>query len=99
MYDMHEPAVLAHSGDRRLTYTDMGMWQVKVPAGTWNARLIRLQGENEIAGQTFQSLRYLFFVRDVGIVAMVDTKPVTEPIHPVGDIHAAVLVSTGPAIR
>lgn len=99
IYDMHEPAVLAHSGDRHLTYTDMGIWRVKVPAGIWNAKLVRVRAENIIAGETFQSVRYIFFVRDVGVVAMVDTKSFTHAVYPMTGVHAAVLVSNGPLTR
>ena len=99
IYDMHEPAVLAHSGDRHLTYTDMGIWRINVPAGTFNAKLVRVRAANDIAGETFQSVRYMFFARDVGVVAMVDTKPVTHAIYPMNGAHAAVLVSTGPLTR
>ncbi len=96
MYDLHEPVVMALSGTRNITFTDMGMWRIKVPAGTFNARLVRTKGTNTVAGETFESLRYLFYARGEGLVAIVDTKPITQPVQPVKGVRAAVLMKRKP---
>ena len=57
---------------------------------------MRTKGTHTGAGETFESLRYLFYARGEGLVAMVDTKPITQPVQPVEGVRAAVLMNRKP---
>lgn len=71
VYDLHEPAVLAHSGELTCTWTDLGGWNVKVPMGTYDTRLVHMNAKGTIGPADVDVNRYLFLAKGIGVVAFI----------------------------
>jgi hypothetical protein len=69
IYDLHEPSVVAHSGDITTTWTDLGRWQVKVPLGTWTARLIKTHTSGKVGPASVDGKQFYLLVDGIGPVA------------------------------
>ena len=71
VYDLHEPAVLAHTGELTCTWTDLGGWKVKVPMGTYDTRLVHMNAKGTIGPADVDAHRYLFLAKNIGVVAFI----------------------------
>jgi len=77
VYDLSDPADLQHSGRLALTYTYIGGYSVTVPAGTFDAALIKWTYKGKIGPAKVEDTQYRFLAEGAGVVASVDKKDVS----------------------
>ena len=73
---LDDPTNRDYSGTLNATYTYVGTYQVIVPAGTYEAILLRLSFVGKIGPAHTQDTAYYFFAPGVGVVAMVSQEDV-----------------------
>jgi len=74
---LEDPADQKYSGNLRGTYTYLGNYQVKVPAGSYNAALFRLRCDGKVGPAHTQDTAYYFFAPGTGVVAMISQEDAT----------------------
>jgi hypothetical protein len=77
VYDLSHPDHLTHKGFMSITYSYVGCYEVKVPAGTFKASLFKWQYKGKVGPAKVQDIQYRFFAKDVGTVAMIEKTDVT----------------------
>jgi hypothetical protein len=73
---LDDPSDQRYSGSLTGTYTYVGTYQVKVPAGTYPAILIRLKFSGKVGPAHTEDTAYYFFAPNVGVVAMISQEDV-----------------------
>ncbi|MBV8135736.1 MAG: hypothetical protein JO121_08895 [Deltaproteobacteria bacterium] len=68
---LDNPSDQRYAGTVAGTYTYLGTYQVTVPAGTFNADLIRVKFEGQVGPAHTKDTQYNFFAPGVGVVAMI----------------------------
>jgi len=68
---LDDPSDQRYSGNVSGTYTYVGTYQVTVPAGTFNADLIRVKFHGKVGPADTHDTQYNFFAPGVGLVAMI----------------------------
>jgi hypothetical protein len=68
---LDDPTDQKYSGTLNGTYTYVGTYQVTVPAGTYQAVLIRVKCEGRVGPAHTRNTAYNFFAPGVGMVAMI----------------------------
>jgi hypothetical protein len=68
---LNNPSDQRYSGTVAGTYTYLGTYRVTVPAGTFNADLIRVKFEGKVGPAHTKDTQYNFFAPGVGVVAMI----------------------------
>ena len=74
---LDDPTRRDWGGSLSATYTYVGTYQVTVPAGTFNAILIRFAYRGKVGPADVVYTAWYFFARDVGLVAMVNLEDVS----------------------
>jgi hypothetical protein len=74
---LDDPSRLYHSGSMTGAYTYVGTYRVTVPAGTFDAILVRLDWRGEIWLAHVKATTWYFFARGVGVVAMITNEDVS----------------------
>lgn len=77
IYDLHQPKSLAYSGKVRCTWTDLGGWRVKVPSGTYDTHLIRIEYNGSVGPASVNAKRYVFLAKGIGPVAFTDMRDIS----------------------
>jgi len=75
--ELDDPADQEYSGSLRGTYTYVGTYQVIVPAGTFEAVLLRLKCEGKVGPAWTHDTAYYFFAPGRGVVAMISQEDAT----------------------
>lgn len=92
IYDVTKPEDVTHSGKVSCTWTDMGTHKVTVPAGTFEAKLIRVSYKGNVGPASVQARKYMFLAEDVGPVAFTDVREISAFFFYHNDTdHAGVL--------
>jgi hypothetical protein len=73
---LDDPTRQDYSGSMTGSYTYVGTYQVTVPAGTYQALLMRLSYEGKVGPAHTQDTAYYFFAPQVGTVAMISQEDV-----------------------
>lgn len=73
---LDDPAKQDYSGTLNASYTYVGTYQVTVPAGTYQAVLMRLKYEGKVGPAHTKDIAYYFFAPQVGVVAMISQEDV-----------------------
>jgi hypothetical protein len=73
---LDDPTDQRYSGTVNGTYTYVGTYQVTVPAGTFNAILIRVKFKGKVGPAETKDTQYNFFAPGVGVVAMITQEDV-----------------------
>ncbi len=68
---LDDPTSQDYAGSLDGTYTYVGTYQVMVPAGTFNAVLVRLRCEGKVGPAHTEDTAYYFFAPGTGVVAMI----------------------------
>ena len=68
---------VSHSGSLGLTYSYIGAYKVTVPAGTYDAALIKWTYNGSVGPANIEDTQYRFLAEDVGVVASVDKKDIS----------------------
>ena len=74
---LDEPTDQEYSGSLNGTYTYLGTYLVKVPAGTYPAVLFRLKCQSKVGPADTQDVAYYFFAPGEGLVAMISQENAT----------------------
>ncbi|HEY7253402.1 MAG TPA: hypothetical protein VIG37_23095 [Methylomirabilota bacterium] len=74
---LDNPSKQDHSGNLTTTQTYVGMYQVTVPAGTFDAVLLRLHYDGKIGPASVKYRSWYFFARNVGVIAMITHEEVS----------------------
>ena len=77
VYDLSSPDEVSHKGYLDLTLSYLGAFKVTVPAGTYDAALIKWDYNGEVGPASIEDTQYRFMVEGVGAVAMVDKKNIS----------------------
>ena len=72
VYDLSDPNEVSHSGSLNVTYSYVGAYKVTVPAGTYDAALLKWDYEGEIGPASISDVQYRLVANDVGMVASID---------------------------
>jgi hypothetical protein len=75
--ELDDPADQEYSGSLNGTYTYVGTYQVTVPAGTYEAVLLRLKCEGKVGPAQTHDTAYYFFAPGEGVVAMISQENAT----------------------
>jgi len=73
---LDNPTDQRYAGELTGTYTHMGNHQVTVPAGSFDALLIRLEYTGKVGPAHTQDTAYYFFAPKLGVVAMISQEDV-----------------------
>ena len=69
VYDLDDPDDLEYKGSLDLTLTYVGAYKVTVPAGTFDAALLRWHYKGKIGPATIDDVQARFIAKDMGVVA------------------------------
>jgi hypothetical protein len=75
--ELDDPTDQEYSGSLNGTYTYVGAYQVKVPDGTYDAVLLRLNCEGKVGPAHTHDSAYYFFAPGLGVVAMISQEDAT----------------------
>jgi hypothetical protein len=96
VYDLSNPDELQHSGQLDLTYSYLGAYQVTVPAGSYDAALIKWSYQGKIGPASIDDTQYRFVVDDVGMVASIDKKHISSLLIYHDDSKTAKVLQQAP---
>ena len=77
VYDLSDLKKVTHSGSLDVTYTYVGTYRVKVPAGTYDAALIRWNYSGKVGPATIKDSQYRFLAPKAGMVAMIQIRSIS----------------------
>lgn len=77
VYDLSDPTDLTHSGSLDLTYSYIGAYEVTVPAGTYQAALVKWDYQGSVGPASIEDTQYRFLAEGVGVVATIDKKDIS----------------------
>jgi hypothetical protein len=77
VYDLSSPDEVSHSGSLDLEYSYVGAYKVTVPAGSYDAALLRWVYEGSVGPASVDDTQYRLVAKDVGIVASVEKKKIS----------------------
>jgi hypothetical protein len=70
--DLSDPSDVNHTGSLDITYTYVGAYKVTVPAGTFDAALIRWDYNGDVGPASITETYYRFIAPKAGLVAMIE---------------------------
>lgn len=76
VYDLSDPSDLEHQGSLDVTLTYVGAYQVTVPAGTYDAALLKWAFNGKIGPATVEDIQARFVAPNVGMVAAAEKRDV-----------------------
>jgi hypothetical protein len=76
VYDLSDPTDLEHEGQLDVTLTYVGAYKVTVPAGTYDAALLRWHFKGEIGPASVEDIQARFLVPGVGMVAAAEKRDI-----------------------
>jgi hypothetical protein len=77
VYNLSNLKKVAHSGSLDVIYTYVGTYRVTVPAGSYDAALIRWDYNGKIGPATIQDSQYRFVAPSAGMVAMIQIRSIS----------------------
>lgn len=77
VYNLSNLKKMAHSGSLDVIYTYIGTYRVTVPAGSYDAALIRWDYSGKIGPATIKDSQYRFLAKDAGMVAMIQIRSIS----------------------
>jgi hypothetical protein len=77
VYDLSSPKDVSHTGSLDLEYSYIGAYKVTVPAGSYDAALLKWVYDGSVGPASVKDTQYRFIAKDVGIVASVDKKKIS----------------------
>lgn len=90
--DLGSPNDVEYSGKARCTWTDLGGFRVKVPAGEFDARLLWVRYQGSVGPASVDGSRLLFVAPGTGPVAFTDDRDISAFLFFNDDTdHAGVL--------
>jgi len=77
VYDLSNLNEISHSGSLDVTYSHLGTFRVTVPAGTFDAALVKWSYSGKIGPATIKDSQYRFLAPNVGMVAMIQIRSIS----------------------
>lgn len=77
VYDLSDPSDLEHTGSLAMTLDYIGAYRVTVPAGAFDAVLLRTAYDGKVGPAHVQDTQYVFFAKGVGIVASIEQENIS----------------------
>lgn len=77
VYDLSDLKKVSHSGSLDVTYTYVGTYRVTVPAGAYDAALIRWDYSGKIGPASIKDSQYRFVANGAGMVAMIQIRSIS----------------------
>ncbi len=77
VYDLKDLKDVSHKGTMTVTYTYVGAYEVKVPAGTFNAALFKWHFKGKVGPANREDLQDRFIAKGTGMIAAVDKKNIS----------------------
>jgi hypothetical protein len=96
VYDLSNPDELQHSGKLDVTYSHLGAYKVTVPAGSYDAALIKWAYKGKIGPASVEDTQYRFLAPDIGMVASVDKKDISALLLYHDDSKTGKVLQKGP---
>jgi hypothetical protein len=75
--DLSDLNTVSHSGSLDVTYTYIGTYRVTVPAGTYDAALIRWDYSGKVGPASIKDSQYRFLAPKAGMVAMIQIRSIS----------------------
>lgn len=94
VYDVHDPTVVAHTGELDFTWTDLGGYRITTPAGTFDTHLVRVNLSGTVGPASIKETRWTFLAKGVGPVALIDGKNISAILVYNDDEHYAAVRTT-----
>jgi hypothetical protein len=76
VYDLSDPQDLEHKGSLDVTLTYVGAYRVTVPAGTYDAALLRWDFRGKVGPASVEDVQVRFVAPDVGMVAAAEKRDI-----------------------
>lgn len=77
VFDLSSPDEQTHTGSLNINYRYMGAYKVTVPAGSFDAVLVKWTFRGKIGPASLNDTQYRFFAADIGMVAAVEQMDVS----------------------
>jgi hypothetical protein len=77
VYDLSDLTKVTHTGSLDVTYTYIGAYRVTVPAGTYDAVLMRWDYSGSVGPATIKDSQYRFLAPKTGMVAMIQIRSIS----------------------
>lgn len=77
VYDLSDLSTVSHSGTLDVSYTYIGTYRVSVPAGAYDAVLIKWDYAGKIGPAEIKDSQYRFFAPGAGMVAMAQIRSIS----------------------
>ena len=96
VYDLSEPDNLKYQGSLDVTYSYLGAYAVTVPAGSWDAALVKWTFKGKVGPARIEDTQYRFAVADVGMLARIEAKNISAMLIYHDDSKSAKVLVTQP---
>jgi hypothetical protein len=77
VFDLSQPDELKYQGNLAVTYSNLGGYKVTVPAGSWDAALIKWTFNGKVGPANIEDTQYRFAVDKVGMIARIEKKDIS----------------------
>lgn len=77
VYDLSNLKKVSHSGSLDVTYTYLGTYRVTVPAGAYDAALVKWSYSGKIGPANIKDSQYRFLAKGAGMVAMIQIRSIS----------------------
>ena len=77
VYDLSNLTEVSHSGSLDVTYSHLGTFCVTVPAGSYDAALVKWSYSGKIGPANIKDSQYRFLAPNVGMVAMIQIRSIS----------------------
>ena len=77
VYDLSNLTKVTHSGSLDVTYTYLGTYRVTVPAGSYDAALVKWNYSGKIGPANIKDSQYRFLAKGAGMVAMIQIRSIS----------------------
>jgi hypothetical protein len=96
VYDLSSPDEVSHTGSLNLTYRYVGAYKVTVPAGSYDAALLKWDYDGSVGPASVKDTQYRFVAKDVGIVASIDKKKISAVLFYHDNSNTGKVLVKGP---
>lgn len=94
--DLAHPDKVRHSGELNIMLTHLGSFHLVVPAGEYDAVLVRLEGRGKIGPAEMIHRQYYFFAEDTGLLAFLESRKISAfGLYEKSERQALVLLREG----
>lgn len=77
VYDLSDLKDVSHKGYLDVTYSYLGAYEVTVPAGTFDAALIKWVYKGKVGPADIEDIQYRFLAEGIGVVATIERKNIS----------------------